>query len=179
MISDQCNCLTLFLCSSSSPASVNEDLVVAGIVVVDHEVDLGNIQSSSCHVGDHEKASFLPPEVLEGVSSRLHVHFAVDSVALVEFSKEGQQVVDVETGGDEDNGLILFDDVLEEVEESSCFFLWPDHEEIYFHGLGESDFLMNVAVISKTSQCKLSEVRGNGGTEHHPLRRRTFRQNLL
>lgn len=148
---------------------MDEDLVVAGVVVVDYEVDFGDIEPSGGYVGDDEYGLLLAAEIVERVGAGFHVHFSIDSVALVDFSEKGLEVVYVEAGGDKDDDFLFVDDVFEEVEEGGCFFLWADNEEVDFHGFGEGYLLVNVAVVPEPSECELGEVGSDGGAEHQSL----------
>ena len=55
-----------YLFGSGSPStSVQEDLAVAGVVVVDNEVDFRNIKTSRSHICYHQETVLLPPETVK------------------------------------------------------------------------------------------------------------------
>lgn len=79
-------------------AAVHENLVIAGVVVMQHIIDLRNIEAASCQISDDENGRLSLSEVVQSIGTLLHVHFPIHSEARVEFSDEGEQIVDVEPG---------------------------------------------------------------------------------
>ena len=98
MIGSHGDGVPLALSSCRSATAVHEYLVIAGVVVVQHIVDLGNIEAASCEIGDDEDARFSLPEVVQRIGTLLHVHFSINSEARVQLADEGEQIIDVEPG---------------------------------------------------------------------------------
>ena len=158
---------------------MHEDLVIAGVIVVHHEVDFWNVKAASSKISDYQNGRFSLSEVVQRIGTLFHVHLTIHSEAGVELSNEGEQIVDVEPGGDEDDNFLPLYDVGQEVQQKSCFLLGTHHHEVDLHRLRQCNFLMDVAVVPQSCQCEVAEVGSDGSTEHESLGRGTFTQNLL
>ena len=98
MIGSHGDGVPLALSSCRSATAVHEYLVIARVVVMQHIIDLGNIETARCEIGDDENGRFSLPEAVQRIGTLLHVHFSVNSEARVQLSDEGEQIIDVEPG---------------------------------------------------------------------------------
>ena len=94
---------------------MHENLVIAGVVVMHYEVDLGNVKAAGSKISDYQNGRFPLSEVVQRIGALLHVHLTIHSEAGVKLSHEGEQVIDMKPGGDEDYHFLPLYDVAQEV----------------------------------------------------------------
>jgi hypothetical protein len=90
---------------------MNKDLVIAGVIVMDDVVDFRNIQTTSSKISHNQYTRLSLSELVQSISTLLHVHLTINSKTIVKLSDQSEQIIDVEPGGDEDNNLFLLDDI--------------------------------------------------------------------
>lgn len=146
-MSDEADRVAFLLSSCSSTTPVDKDLMIAWIVVMYDIVDLRDIESSSSNISDNQDRALLLSKAIQGIGPLVHVHLSINSVAVIQLTHQGKQIVHMETSRNEDNHLLFLYNVAQKVKQCSCLFFRPNHKEIYLHGLRKCDFLMDIAVV--------------------------------
>jgi hypothetical protein len=109
--------MTLLLGSGGSTRSVDKDLMVGWVIVLDNKINRGNIETSGCHIGhNQDDVAFLLSKCVQVVSSLIHVHLTINSVTFVKFPNDRKQVIDMESSRCENNHLLLLDYFLEHIQ---------------------------------------------------------------
>lgn len=136
MIGNQCYGVALPVRPGSPTTAMNEHLVTARIVVVQHKVDFWNVQPTCCYVSYNQNSIISSSETIEGICPLVHIHFAIYSKTAVHLSYQTQQILNVIPSGHEDNNFFSLDNFGEQIKQNCCFFLGSDYEKVYFHGFG-------------------------------------------
>lgn len=113
---DKRNRVTFLLGSGSSTGSVNKDLMVWWVIVLNDEIDWGNIETSGSNIcDDQDDVGFFLSKCVQVVSSLIHVHLTVDTVAFIKFPNNWKQVIDMESSWCKNNHFLLFYDFLKHI----------------------------------------------------------------
>ena len=113
MIGDKGESGALFVGTSGPTAAMHENLLIGGVVIVDDNANFRNVEATSSHICNYQDAFFLSSELLHGGSALLHVHLAVNTLALVVLFNKRYQIVNVEASGHEHYYLLFTNDMLQ------------------------------------------------------------------
>ena len=176
---DEGHCASCFIFSRSSTATMHKSLMIGRIIKMNDIFNLWDIQTSRSNICDNQNGIFLFPEVVKSIWPLIYIHFSINSVALPNRAHKRHEVIHMKTSWCEDNYFFLFWNLLQNVQQSTCFLFRAQDESIKSHRFWQGYLLMNITVFSEAALGEITQIVIYGGTKHQSLRYWAFLEDLL